>query len=96
MNKPLSPCHRPWLWAARQVSIIVALGLLAWTMNKLLPSSTWMMVASLVVAAMAALLGLKFIVDVLVAAFSSWFAELGSGIGYLVASIRSRSGRKAS
>jgi len=62
----------------------------------LLPSSTWMMVASLVIAAMAALLGLKFIVDVLVAAFSSWFAELGSGMGYLVASIRSRSVRKAS
>jgi len=96
VKSPLSPYHGPCLWAARQVSIIVALGLPAWTMNKLLPSSTWMMVASLVIAAMAALLGLKFIVDVLVAAFSSWFAELGSGMGYLVASIRSRSVRKAS
>jgi len=95
MKKPLSPYHRPWLWAARQVSIIVALGLLAWTMNRLLPSSPWTMAATIVVAALAVLLGLKFLVDVLVAAFCSWFAELCSGIGYLVASIRRRNARRA-
>ena len=87
MSTPISASNRPWLWLAREASIIAFFALALVSVSGVDGFVIARVMVGAALAGVILFLSMRVVADILVAGFCRWTAAMGHGLGTLAGAI---------